>query len=59
MGARAKREWEVYEWRERKGRQVGVLKRVGNRGGSRGGVGRNYATIFNISQTTRAKSRLR
>ena len=32
MGARAKRGWEVYEWRERKGREVGVLKRVGNRG---------------------------
>ena len=38
---------------------MGVLKRVRNRGGKQGGVGRNYATILNISQTTRAKSRLR
>ena len=56
VGARVKRGWEVYERRERKGRQVGVLKRVGNRG-KRGE--HDYATILKISQTTRAKSRLR
>ena len=56
VGAWAKRGWEVYERRERKGREVGVLKRVGNRG-KRGE--HDYATILKISQTTRAKSRLR
>ena len=46
MGARVKRGWEVYERRERKGREVGVLKRVGNRG-KRGE--HDYATILKIS----------
>ena len=58
VGARANKGWEGYERRERKGREVGALKRVGNWGG-RGEIGRNYATILNISQTTRAKSRLK
>ena len=49
-----KRGWEVYERRERKGREVGVLKRVGNRG-KRGE--HDYPTILKFSQTTRAKSR--
>ena len=35
MGPDEKR-GEGYERRERKGREVGVLKRVGNSGGSRG-----------------------
>lgn len=58
MGARAKRGWEVYERRERKRREVGVLKREGNRG-KQGEIRGNYATILKISQTTRAKSRLK
>ena len=37
----------------------GSSKKSGKWGGEQGGVGRNYATILNISQTTRAKSRLR
>ena len=37
----------------------GSSKKSGKQGGKQGGVGRNYATILNISQTTRAKSRLR
>ena len=51
-----KRGWEVYGRRERKVREVGVLKRVGNRGKQ---GEHDYATILKISQTTRAKSRLR
>ena len=58
VGARANKGWEGYERREKKGREVGALKRVGNWGG-RGEIGRNYATILNISQTTRATSRLK
>ena len=37
---------------------MGVIKTVGNRE-EQGGVGRNYATILKIWQTTKAKSRLR
>ena len=58
MGAWAKRGWEGYERRKRKGGEVGVLKRVGNRG-KQGKIAANYGTMLKISQTTRAKSRLK
>ena len=37
MGAQETKGWQGYERRERKGREVAVQKRVGNRGGEAGG----------------------
>ena len=45
MGAWAKRGWEVYERRERKWGEVGVLKRVG-----KGGSGENSGKLRNNAQ---------